>query len=812
MSITYTPTTNFGSKDSLPSNDPNKVIKGAEFTTEFTAIQSAFGLAAPSSNPTFTGTATFDSVTANAVSLGDVTTSNLTVSGAFTSLGIDDNATSTAITIDSSENVGIGTDSPDGTLHVKDTIAQLYVQSNDGQPSQVVFGDVTDASGGMIEYTSTDAMAFKTNNLNERMRIDASGNVGIGTATPVSTNNYGGLTLNGASGGALSFTDDDVLVGNLLSSGSDMYFGTGGDTVFRNGGYTGSDEAMRIDSSGNVGINTTNPSIYGGLVIAQDANTSSDGFAVVDSTLAQSAKLWCDGTNSYLSSGNTGNDPLILNTGGGNVGIGNTNPSRTLDIGDGTSSAHVGIRASSSPNILFTSGGANVGYIGTTLWNTGAGSDTELSVRSENDLTFTSGSTERMRIDSSGNVGIGTSDPQQALHVAGGGLQIEGNISAPAAGTESALIDYFNNNMRFWSRGTSSTRGTFEFVQVENDGQNQQSPMVIDASGQVGIGMTAPSDRNLSLYGATNCILSMHNSTSGTTAASGVQLQGVGNNGYMVNYNTGGALAFFTAETGNNTQERMRLDASGHLGIKTTPSPWRTTDGVIELGQRSSLAGLSIDTHLSTNAYFSQASGWKAIDTAAATNYYQNDGSHVWRRAATTTAGASVPWVESMRIDSSGNLLVGTDVGTGPRLRVERGGIVAEFNRSSGTSALISFQYGGVDAGYITSSAGGTPSFTAASDERLKDNIVDHESELANVMSLRPTRWDWKEDAKGSGEGFIAQELEATAWADLVSEGDDGFKQVSGLGAVETRLIKAMQEQQAMIEALKAKVEALENA
>jgi hypothetical protein len=79
-------------------------------------------------------------------------------------------------------------------------------------------------------------------------------------------------------------------------------------------------------------------------------------------------------------------------------------------------------------------------------------------------------------------------------------------------------------------------------------------------------------------------------------------------------------------------------------------------------------------------------------------------------------------------------------------------------------------------------------------------------------MSLRPTRWDWKEDAKGSGEGFIAQELEATAWADLVSEGDDGFKQVSGLGAVETRLIKAMQEQQAMIEALKAKVEALENA
>ena len=69
--------------------------------------------------------------------------------------------------IDSSGNVGIGTASPDGTFHVKDAIAQVYIQSNDGQPSQVVFGDVTDASGGMIEYTSSNEMTFKTNNLNE---------------------------------------------------------------------------------------------------------------------------------------------------------------------------------------------------------------------------------------------------------------------------------------------------------------------------------------------------------------------------------------------------------------------------------------------------------------------------------------------------------------------------------------------------------------------------------------------------------------------------------------------------------------------
>lgn len=59
MSITYNITTNFGAKDSLPENDPDKVIRGSEFTTEFTAIQTAFTLAAPLSSPTFTGTATF---------------------------------------------------------------------------------------------------------------------------------------------------------------------------------------------------------------------------------------------------------------------------------------------------------------------------------------------------------------------------------------------------------------------------------------------------------------------------------------------------------------------------------------------------------------------------------------------------------------------------------------------------------------------------------------------------------------------------------------------------------------------------------
>jgi hypothetical protein len=142
------------------------------------------------------------------------------------------------------------------------------------------------------------------------------------------------------------------------------------------------------------------------------------------------------------------------------------------------------------------------------------------------------------------------------------------------------------------------------------------------------------------------------------------------------------------------------------------------------------------------------------------------------------------------------------------------GDAVLAINRQDGTTSanIVQFYRGNNLAGTIKAATGTAPTFAANSDIRLKDNVVDHESELANVMALRPTRWDWKDSELGTGEGFIAQELEQTAWSDLVSEGDDGFKQVSGLGVVETRLIKAIQEQQAMIETLQAEVAALKGA
>jgi hypothetical protein len=61
----YTVTTNFAAKDSLPSGNPSKVIKGTEFSTEYNNISTAIATKSDSANPVFTGTATFANLTVN---------------------------------------------------------------------------------------------------------------------------------------------------------------------------------------------------------------------------------------------------------------------------------------------------------------------------------------------------------------------------------------------------------------------------------------------------------------------------------------------------------------------------------------------------------------------------------------------------------------------------------------------------------------------------------------------------------------------------------------------------------------------------
>jgi hypothetical protein len=207
---------------------------------------------------TTSSTGRFSTVTATT---GNITTINATTLNAAThrsdgNLTFQSNGTTTAMTIDTSQNVGIGTASPTQKLTVSGSASasNYYLGVAAG-----TYGVASDTSIEMYGSASSQTMLFKVNGNSERMRIDASGNVGIGTSAPAAslsvvkqttalsgTGNSYGLYMYPTSSG-LAYIDAVTAASGNTSLGFRTY---------NNGTYN---DAVRIDNSGNVGIGTTGP-------------------------------------------------------------------------------------------------------------------------------------------------------------------------------------------------------------------------------------------------------------------------------------------------------------------------------------------------------------------------------------------------------------------------------------------------------------------------------------------------------------------------------------------------------------------------
>jgi len=252
------------------------------------------------------------------------------------------------------------------------------------------------------------------------------------------------------------------------------------------------------------------------------------------------------------------------------------------------------------------------------------------------------------------------------------------------------------------------------------------------------------------------------------------------------------------------------------LGSNVTTTGNLSSESTLTL-QTNSTTAITVDSSQRA-AFVAGTAALPAITTAGDTN------TGVFFPAADTIAFAE-GGAESMRIDSSGNVSIGSAAGgADERLYVQttNGDWCVQTNSTgSGTFYHISFRTNGTQVGSITSSST-TTSYTTTSDYRLKENIVPMAGALDKVLQLKPVNYTWKQDGL-DGQGFIAHELQAiipdavVGEKDAVNAEDNPKYQGVDTSFLVATLTAAIQEMKAIIDAqsvtindLKARVETLE--
>ncbi len=609
----------------------------------------------------------------------------------------------------------------------------------------------------------------------ERMRIDSSGNVGIGTATPgalleVNKSQNVPTTLNVLNSGTGTNSVAYVLVGSAAVNGTYGYLGyfgsscapngifqatrtvlSGQDTgglhlaathasgamTFTTGGYAIGNERMRIDAAGNVGIGTTNTAAY--------------KLQVAGPTLAEGAGL-------YLAA-SAGQTPTRLYSYSNANSLWMLQPTtQTLVLGDA-------VDWDRGVALQYTAGttGAAAGgmLIGQLL---------------RNSPTFTHGYTalytngaERVRVNSAGNVGIGTASPAKPLDVAGsGGIRISQTGAANST-----------NEILFQDNG-----------QIRSLDDNHR--IIFDRANNI---------IELREYG--DLIFSP-----GATATARTQ---------TVTFKSGGNVGIGTANPTYKLDVAGTLHATGAVkfdgtfgyGDSSARTEFRDNAGL--QGNAGAQSGF-FQTAAPTNYPSGATSWWHLLDvrhTNPANNhalqiagsFYDQD---LYFRK--TNNSATTAWNKFIYADSAGkvNVLVGSNqisftnawsntpdlVTNGAEISNDAGSyktLMIVGNRANGGPRRVSVWdrlevNGDLHVTGSPTKQGGAATWTVLSDKTLKKDITPIDGALEKILQLRGVSFAWREPEQhnatdGRYMGMVAQEVEKVfpEWVRTVPSGHKGI-------------------------------------
>jgi hypothetical protein len=652
---------------------------------------------------------------------------------------------------------------------------------------------------------------------------------------------------------------------------------------------TGGTQRLLIDSAGAVtiagdltvngtttNINTTNLVIEDKNIILGDVTTptdvTADGGGITLKGTTDKTINWVDSTDAWTSSerfsyplgsaaaptltftgdANTGiyspgADQVAISTNGtgrlfvdasGNVGVGSSSPDKWSDanVTQGTFKGALigavnieGNRTTTSDvgRLAFWQATNRIAYIGAER----AGADNSGALRF---ITTNAGSeSERMRLDSSGRLGLGTSSPSNTLHVSG-------TASTPTVfertGTTGVFVALKDSSSQTF---IGNTNGVFS---IQTPGSSYSDKLVVTSAGNVGIGTTSPTQR----LQVTDGTLSNFYVAPGYASGSGTLLA-VGGGEY---------LAFATNGLAN---ERARIDSSGRLLVGTSSwynipdnrfgSNWSQGQQIKVTDNNGAYGGLAVisssntvnervaDIALCRQGHSSDYAALINGSTIGSVTFNGADGTKFVRAASINAAVDGTPGTNDM----PGRLVfsVTRDGSASPTeaQRINNAGRAFFYAAGNGLTSASSTGAGTSDALFVgrrsaTTTTDGTDvfivytngnvqntngSYTTLSDQKLKENIVDASSQWDDLKAIQIRNWNFRAETGHETHrqiGPIAQELEQVC-PGLVFDTPDRDKDGNETGEVTKginqsilymKAVKALQEAMERIEVLEQRL------